>query len=179
MTAVILKNNAEGDGPILPPTKEDGTGYGYCLYFNNDAEVAFADSPDELLDALIPGYSADVDNQDFLRIRLAQNAAAQTQAEILFGVDPSTVDETTWATLTSPRNVSQPRADWWTSAIPLVVVETGYEPYTSVPRPASAIADGLADAPNLWFLRPGEEEDFLVSLHEVGYVRLMRNTFDD
>lgn len=180
MTAVLLKNNLEEDGPVLAPTHEDGSGFAYCLYFNNAIEVAFADTTAELLDVLIPGYDAATDaERDILRIRLAQSVAAQVQAEVLFDVDPATVSPADWDVLNSPRGISQPRADWWSNPIPLVVVETGYAPYTAIPRPASALADGLADAPNLWWLRPAEEDEFLSSLHEVGYLQLMQNTYDE
>lgn len=177
MSTVHVKNNAAGEGPVLAPLHEDGSSYPYCLYFNSDAEVAFADSIEELLDMLLPGYlNADDAARDLMRIQLAQSVAGQIQAEILFDVDRADVSDHDWAILNAPRQLPQPDAGWWSNEIPLVVVETAYAPYTAVPRPASAIADGLADAPNLWWIRPAEDEDFLISLHEVGYVRLLMNT---
>lgn len=177
MSTVFMRNNLAGDGPIIPPLHEDGRGFAYCMYYNGNADVAFADTLPEMLEVLIPGY-LDLDgiDQDVARIRLAQQVAAQVQAEIIAEIDPSQVPETDWATLTAPRGVSQPRADWWTCPIPLVVVETGYEPFTDVPRPASGLSDGLSAPDNLWFIRPSEEEDFLISLHEVGYLLLRENT---
>lgn len=175
-----MKNNLEADGPLIPPLHEDGTSFNYCMYTDGNMNVAFADDVEDLLNVLIPGYLAMSEaDKDFSRIRLAQTVAAQVQAEIIFDVDPSLVSEEEWKALTAPRGVSQPRADWWTCEIPLVVVETGYEPYTNVPRPASAVADGRIDAENLWFLRPADEEDFLFSLHEVGYIRLLTNSVED
>lgn len=176
MSVVLMRNNVEGDGPVIPPVRDNGTGYAYCMYFNGMAEVAFADSYLDLLEVLIPGYSIfDDAERDYQRIRLAQSVAAQVQAELISEVEPEDVTESEWAALTSPRGVSQPRADWWTSKVPLVVVETGYEPFTSVPRPASGLPTDHPDRDNLWFVRPAEEEDFLVSLHEVGYLRMMEN----
>lgn len=176
MSAVVLRNNTEGDGPIEPPTHEDGRPYRYCMYFHGYSDVLFADEQEELIDGLIPGHnSMSEEDAAYHRIRLAQAAAAQVQAEILAEVDPQTVSEEEWKTLTAPRGISQPRADWWTCEVPLVVVETGYEPFTDVPRPASGLSDGIADAPNLWWIRPAEEEDFLYSLHEVGYIRMFIN----
>lgn len=175
MSIIVMKNNHEGDGPILPPTHENGSSYAYCMYFNGDAEVVFADTQDELLETLIPGYGAmSEDDKDVARILLASAAAAQVQAEILMDVDPDSVTPEEWATLVARRDVSQPRADWWSSVVPLVVVETGYQPYTDVPRPASSLSS-TQDAENLWFVRPVEEEDFLVSLHEIGYIRMLEN----
>lgn len=176
MSVILMRNNVEGDGPVIPPVRDNGAGYAYCMYFNGGAEVAFAESHVELLDVLIPGYlDFDDAERDYQRIRLAQSVAAQVQAEIIAEVSPDDVTDTEWAALTAPRGVSQPRADWWTSPVPLVVVETGYEPFTSIPRPASGLPVDDENRDNLWFIRPAEEEDFLVSLHEVGYLRMMEN----
>lgn len=163
------------------------------MYLNNFTDVAFADEQADLIEILIPGYSAmSEEDQAFYRIRLAQSAAAQIQAEVLASMtiddqpDGSylgTLEDGTqlriapeqWATLVAPRSLAQPRADWWTCPVPLVVVETSYEPFTTVPRPASGLSDGTAHADNLWWVRPAEDEDFLLSLHEIGYIRWMEN----
>jgi hypothetical protein len=178
MTAVRMPNNMEGDGPVIPPLHENGQAFAYCMYFNGNVDVAFADTLNDLLDALIPGYtSLNGADQDFQRIRLSQSVAAQVQAEILASLEPNQVTAEEYAVLSAPRGISQPRADWWTCPVPLVVVETGYEPFTAIPRPASGLSDGLSAPDNLWFIRPSEEEDFLISLHEVGYIRLMENSY--
>lgn len=179
MASIIVRNNPAADEAMLAPLKDDGRSYRYCMYFNGDAEAVFADTYEELLTVLIPGYSEmDELNADIARIRLAQAVAAQIQAEVLSEVDPSTVSAEDMAILTAPRSQKQPEATWWKNEIPLVVVETSYAPYTEVPRPASALSDTV-DAPNLWWIRPGEDEDFLYSLHEVGYLRLMENMIGD
>ncbi len=179
MSSVLLKNNNEEDGPVIAPVHEDGTGYAYCMYFNGNSEVAFADTPDELINYLAPGYTElSEDDRDVARIRVATSAAAQVQAEVLYDVTPEDVTQEEWAILNAPRSIEQPRADWWTTEVPLVVVETAYAPYTDVPRPASGLADGVADASNLWWIRPMEEEDLLVSLAEVGYLSLLTNRFE-
>lgn len=177
MATVLLRNNLEGDGPVTPPLHEDGMGYQYCMYLPGNIDVAFADSYDELLNILIPGYSKmDEEEQVYQRIRLAISAATRVQSEVLIDHDSSEVSAEEWEALVSPRSIKQPRADWWSCPIPLVVVETGYEPFTDVPRPASALSDGNAVSPNLWWIRPVEEEDFIISLHEVGYIAVMTNT---
>jgi len=179
MATQFVQNTLEGEAPPIPPRHEDGSGYHYCMYMNGNEIIVFADTYGELLEALIPGYIEFEENEQiYHRIRLAQQVAATVQAEILFddGVSEDTVTSEEWAILTAPRNLSQPRADWWECEIPLVVVETGYVPYTTIPRPASAIADGKPGATtNLFWVRPAEEEDFLFSLHEVGVIHLMEN----
>jgi hypothetical protein len=180
MASVIVRNNPIVDEAVIPPLREDGRGYRYCMYFNSDAQAVFADSHEELLTVLIPGYpQLDELDADVARIKLAQAVAAQIQAELLTTVDPSTVSEKEWAILNAPRSMKQPEAGWWTCEVPLVAVETAYAPYTDVPRPTSGLSDGIDDAPNLWWIRPTEDEDFLFSLHEVGYIRLMENTIVD
>lgn len=175
MSIVIVQNNLEIDGPVAAPVHDDGKGYRYCMYFNSDIDVAFADTYEELLDVMIPGYSEmSEEDQVFHRIKLAQTAAAQTQAMILASLEDNEVTDEEYQVLSAHRGLPQLRADWWTSEVPLVIVETSYQPFTDVPRPASALS-ATADAPNLWWVRPVEEEDFLISLHEIGFVRLMEN----
>ena len=178
MATVLLRNNSEGDGTVTPPLHEDDdSGFQYCMYLPGNFDVAFADSYEDLLSILIPDYSnMKEEEQVYQRIMLAQNAATRVQAEVLMEHDSSEVTKEEWEALNSPRSVVQPRADWWSCPIPLVVVETGYEPFTDIPRPASALSDGNAVSPNLWWIRPIEEEDFLISLHEVGYIAVMTNT---
>lgn len=175
MSTIVVQNNLEIDGPVAAPVHDDGRGYRYCMYFNSDIDVAFADAYEELLGVMIPSYGEmSEEDQVFHRIRLAQTAAAQVQAAILASLEEGEVTDEEYQILSAHRGLTQPRADWWTSQVPLVVVETSYQPFTDVPRPASAIS-ATADAPNLWWIRPTEEEDFLISLHEVGFIRLMEN----
>lgn len=177
MPAVLIRNNVEGDGPLTPPTHEDGRGFRYAMYTPGLSDVAFADDYDELIEVLIPGYfDLTEEEQAFQRIRYAQTAAAHVQAMIIAdadgeGPEPS---EAEWAVLTAPRGGTQPRADWWTSPIPLVVVTTSYKPFTDVPRPASGLSD-TARAENLWWIDPSDEDSLIQSLHEVYYIRLMEN----
>lgn len=176
MTAIIVKNNLEEDGPVVPPLHDNGVGYRYAMYFRGNVDIAFADSYADLMDVLIPGYdSLSDEDQALSRIQLAQSAAAQIQGMILAAVEDEEISDEEWAVLSAPRTGPQPRADWWTSEVPLVVVETAYQPFTDVPRPASGLSS-TADASNLWWVRPAEDEELLFSLHEIGYIRLMENT---
>lgn len=179
MSLIVMKNNPAEDGPVIPPEHENNTPYPYCMYFNGLAEVAFADTTIELYDALFTKYSQMTEEEKTAsRIRLAAAVAAQTQAEILIDVDPNKLTKEEWDTLTAPRNLPQPFVELWSNPVPLVVYETAYQPYTNVPKPASAL-NGNSDADNLWMIRNADEDDFLVSLHEVGYIRLMENDLED
>lgn len=55
---IDMQNNLEADGAVLPPHKNDGSLYRYCMYFDNNRSIVFSDEPSELLARLIPGYKA-------------------------------------------------------------------------------------------------------------------------
>lgn len=182
MATVIMKNSFEGSDAIVPPRHADESGFQYCLYKPGNFEVAFADTYAELLEVLIPNYThMDEDEQILSRIRLATSAAVRIQTEVLLTpeyeelIDAGLVSQEELSVLNTPRAIQSPRADWWKCKIPLVVVETDYEPFTETPRPASALSDGTAVSPNLFWIRPVEEEDFLISMNEVGYITVMTN----
>jgi len=176
MSIVVGKNNRAEDGPVTPPEHPTGNPWPYCMYYRDGLAVAFSDSYEELLLALIPGYDdMDDDERAFQRIRLAQGAAAAVQSRVLAQVAEEDVSPEEWDVLIARRESPQPRADWWTSPIPLVIVETSYEPFTDIPRPASGLESPDATT-NIWWVRPEEEEDFLISLHEIGFIRLMQAT---
>ena len=178
MSYEIVKNIYQSsDDSLLAPVKDDGKGYRYAMYYNGFADAAFADSHEELLSVLLPGYIAkDEATRMDARIILGQNVASQIQAEILAEVTDEDLTNEEFAILTTPRGLRQPTVRFWKSEVPFVAVETSYAPYTAVPKPASTLSDGEYDAPNLWWIRPVDEEDFLVSLHEVGHIRLLENT---
>jgi hypothetical protein len=173
MKAVLLPNSLDGNA-VIPPTHKDGRGYKYCMYFQDDSQVAFADSYLDLIDVLIPDYSQMSEKErNYQRIHLAQAVALRTQNQVIGQYQPDDASPDEWAVLRAPRALSQPRADWWECKIPLIVVETGYEPFTDIPRPSSAFVPSESEMQNLWWIRPADEEDFLMSLHEVSYIQIM------
>lgn len=179
MSTFIMKNHQEGEEPIIPPAREDGGSYGYCMFYNNFEEVAFADTPEELVNILIPGYSKSTEeDKDFLKIRLAQTLAAKTQAEILSDVNPENFTEEDWNILTLPKTTAIKQTLIWKNKTPLILVQTSYSPYTAFNPPASTMGQGY-NIPNLWWVRPQEEEDFLISLHEIGEIRIMKNLIEN
>ncbi len=173
MSAVITRNTRHGQTPE-PPQRADGGLYLYAMYFNGNERIAYADELADLLDVLIPGY-ADMAEQERLagRIRLAIGAQISTQAYINGDVEPdewNALTDQQRGVLTGPRD-TQPAVDFWDPDIPLVLVETGYAPYTDIDQPISGIAD-VQDPPNMIWLRPIDEWDFLESLHTAGYIVL-------
>jgi hypothetical protein len=183
----VIRNSREGDEAPISPVHADGTRFPYAMHFDGAKYVGFADSPTELLGLLIPDYEEmDPQEQQVARIRLAVNVQVAVQAQI----NAEAMSSDAWddlsdeerAILNGPR-FEQPHGwgdpdemgDVWDSEIPLVVVETGYAPYTSFDRPISGIADVL-DPPNMVWLRPVEEFEFLSSMANTGYIDLYEAT---
>lgn len=168
---LILKNAPSEEGIIDTPLNQYGNQYSFCMFFNNENEVAFADTYPELLEALIPNYlTQDENNQEYLRIKLAQQAAAEIQAEILYSIDLKELTPKEKQILTHPKHLHQIPIEWWTSEIPVVVVETAYQPYTDVIKPASS----HETEDNIWRINPLDEEQFLINLNEIGFIRLLQ-----
>ncbi len=173
MSAVITKNTRQGQAPE-PPHRADGERFLYAMFFDGNERIAYADALADLLDVLIHGY-ADMDEQERLvaRIRLAIRAQITTQAYINGDVEPeewNALTDEQRSVLTGPRD-TQPAVDFWDPEIPLVLVETGYAPYTDIDQPISGIAD-VQNPPNMIWLRPIDEWDFLESLDSTGFIRL-------
>lgn len=186
VTAVILRNTREGEDPVQPPLHDDGTLYPYAMYFNGYKDVAFGDTPEDLLDVLIKDYSTLDSEQERAkaRILLAVGAQVALQAQINAEVDPADWDALSDAereALSGPR-YQQPHGwgtgelgDVWESTVPLVLVETGYKPYTDIQVPISGMGD-VENPENMIWLRPADEWEFLTSLSSAGYIGLSEAT---
>jgi len=115
----------------------------------------------------------DEDDRLVARTRLAVRAQVRIQALINADVDPAVwnaLSAEDRQVLTGSRH-EQPRIDFWDPEIPLVLVETGYAPWTDVDQPISGIAD-VQFPPNMIWLRPVDEAAFLASLDRAGFVGL-------
>ncbi|MGV8910495.1 MAG: hypothetical protein ACOH1Y_16050 [Propionicimonas sp.] len=183
MSSVVTRNTRMVDEPPAPPYKDDGTMFLYSMFFDGDKFIAYADEPADLLESLIPGYN-EMDEQSQVQARIMLAVTVQTQAQAYINADPENAEKIAALTdkehdaLTSPRH-TQPHGwgpdpqmgDFWDSEVPLVLVETGYAPYTTLDRPMSSIAH-VVDPPNMIWLRPQDEWEFLLSLHRVGSIRM-------
>lgn len=186
MASVLVQNTREGEDVPQSPVHEDGTRFAYAMRFDGFKYVAYADSPEELLDFLVPGYKEmDSQEQTTARVRLAMLVQSQTQALINAELDSTewgALSEVEQGVLTGAR-VEQPHGwggddpmgDVWESHVPLVLVKTGYAPYTQILEPVSGIAD-VEDPPNILWLRPVDEWEFLVSLAVAGFISLHEAT---
>lgn len=172
MTATIVSNTFEDLAPVPAPLHEDGTPFLYEMLFNAYADRAYADNPEDLLDCLIPRY-ATMTASERLAARLSHAVRVQTtvQADInyehdnLTGCTPEEIE-----VLTCTRSVP-PNVGTWSCEVPLVLVDVFYQPAGDLTPIVSGIAD-VTNPPNVYWLRPSDEDDYLASLAYVGFVGL-------
>ena len=163
---IIVRNPSQRSAPPVPPARPDGTLYRYELLFADASRRAYADTPAQLLDALIPGYAQhDPAAQLQARITFAVTAQVTLQARINHevGLDGCTDHEV--RLLQGPRH-EPPTPGVWRAPVPLVLVDSFYQPASDLPRPEAA------DAGELVWLEPASEYALLRSLHEAGLVQL-------
>lgn len=182
-----MRNSRAGDEAPLSPVHEDGTRYPYAMHFDGSKYIGFADTPAELLGLLIPGYAEkDPQEQQVARITLAVGAQVAVQALINAESDPDVweaLSDAERTVLNGPRfeqphgwsDPEDPLGDVWESEVVLVLVETGYAPYTDFDKPISGVADVL-NPPNMLWLRPIDEWEFLESLADAGYISVFEAT---
>lgn len=172
--AILVRNvsSAQRADALHVPTRTDGSFYRYELICDGGWSRVYDDSTEGLMDHLCPGYlRMSADGRLAARIRHAVDAQVRVQAQLnsFFHASPRTKSEE--EVLNSSRDV-QPSLSQWDCAVPLVVVDAFYAPYTDVPAPISGIAD-VAMPPNLWMLHPAAGElEYLRSLHEASFLDL-------
>ena len=188
MSMVVTRAPRDPKANLRVPFREDGTVFPWAMVFSGGKHVAWADDSTGLVAALtaVPNY-ADLSEQDKLiaRIRLAISIQCSIQA----GLNWEAQNSGLWEKLAEwERQVlngirtSQPQGfptrdtfghDVWSAPVPLIVVTTGYAPYT----PGVPFIDG--PEANLWVIDPIEEESLLDSLESApfGLVNIF-STFD-
>ncbi|MHB8245517.1 MAG: hypothetical protein ACYDGN_09215 [Acidimicrobiales bacterium] len=166
----VVIPNTYGTTPPAPPAREDGELYRFEMIYRHLELRAYADEARELLALLIPGYP---ELEPAARRTREQHAlAVQLQFQpVLTLQHPELLTDLTaaeWEVLNSDRS-TQPAIERWDAQVPLLLIATGYEPYTSTPKPVDGKAGGKQMI--LW-LRPVEEESYLISLGESGWLFL-------
>lgn len=172
--AVLVRNVSAGEDLELlnVPTRPDGSYYRYEMVCDGGWTRLYDDSVTGLMNHLIPGYT-DLDDHAQLaaRVRHAVDMQVTLQARlnVFFAASPRTREEQ--AILYGARHV-QPTILEWGCTVPLVLIDVFYEPYASLYRPASTLAD-VAFPQNLWWLNPAEGDlEYLRSLHATSAIDL-------
>lgn len=171
MSAVVVRN-PPGDTPTAPaPRRPDGGLYRFEMIFDGLARRAYADSATELCHELIAGYT-DLDNetdQAAARIRYAVDTQVRLQAELVTNTQLADCTPNERDLLLGARHLP-PQLDIWEADLPLVLVDTYYQPTGPLPRPTGRPRNGGTPDSNLIWLRPGDESELLASLAEAGVI---------
>jgi hypothetical protein len=175
MSVVIANTRSADSPPPLLPLRPDNTAYRFEMIFDGGGRRGYADTAEALLGMLIAGYEhLSPADQYAQRLLLAVRTQVSVQADINSVLDLNGCTPDEYAVLQGHRNTA-PQVSEWACAVPLVLVDTDYAPYGDLPRPVSAAAD-VAGPPNLLWLTPAEEYEFLLSLHQVGLIALHAHT---
>lgn len=167
----VLNRNPRKDVTPDAPERPQGGLYRFELIFDGGRYRAYADTLTELCEQLIPGYAALEDDvgQAAARIRHAVQAQVHLQATIVADTDLSGCSAEESELLLGSRHIP-PTTRTWEADVPLVLVDTYYEPLGALPRPHGRPRNGGGPDTNLIWLRPGDEADLLESLADAGVV---------
>jgi hypothetical protein len=120
----------------------------------------YAHSVTELLAALMPGYTdATAAKADDLRLRHALDTQVHLQAQLCSAGELKSCTPADRELLVGSR-ATPPEIDEWHAPVPLVLIDTFYEPHQRRSLPSG----------NLLWLRPRDETSYLQSLHDIGIV---------
>jgi len=186
--------NPEDGELTVPEHPEPGEQFEHAMIYGNGS-IAFADTLGELIDLIIPDYSALSDDPSGDDLALlarhdhmagvanAVQADFNTQAVERGLFDVASADENLLTATTHDRHEpwsgslptgpdGAPLADagdyGWTQPFPLVLIATDYSPYCERPTPSGEVI----------LLDPYDEQTYLASLTSLGFVQYMsRDTF--
>lgn len=165
MSVHVIQNTRAAQAPPLAPS---GSNWAFEMVFDGARSRAWAESTEELLDLLIPGYiDQDTNGRFAARAALAVPVRAQAQAAINATAGLATLDQNERAAVLHP-GPDAPHLTQWTSSHPLIVLDAHYLPYTDIAPPV-ALGEG-----RLFWFKVADEDDFLVSLHTAGHINLAR-----
>lgn len=174
MSAIVVLNAVEQEASPVPH-KGDGSPYGYEMIFNDAHYRAYADTVTELCEALIDKY-VDLDNdidRAAARVEYAIGEQRRLQAGLntLFEEAMAAATEAEQQVLLAPED-EVPEVGTWEADVPLVLVDTDYQPHGDLPRPVGRPRGGGADDSNLIWIQPASEAELIASLDAAGLISL-------
>ncbi|MGV8847032.1 hypothetical protein [Tessaracoccus sp.] len=157
---------------LAPPMRADGSPYRFEMRFSGDTRRVFADTVEDLLNTLSPNYAKQSPaGQLASRLHLAVQAQTKVQSWIAFDLLPTvTATPNEQAVLLGHRN-TPPDPDQWNCPIPLLLVDVYYRPLGELLAPLTPDGD-VAEPANVWWIRPTDPFEFLISLHNIGFIAL-------
>lgn len=172
--SVVIENitSAEQVDKLVTPTRQDGNFYRYEMICRGGWARVYADSIEDLLEYLVPGYKS-MPEEEKLQARITHaldmQVELQSQINLVYGAYNRTPAED--IILNAPRH-TPPIVDIWVSEVPLVLIDAFYMPYSDIPAPISGMGD-TEYSENVWWLNPAENEfEYLRSLHESSMILL-------
>lgn len=168
----MASTTLEGILPAEMPVREDGTQYPFRVAL--DDLVILADTRTEAVGHLIEGYAAlpaDEEGDEealYERYRSAVGIANAHQGALAAAAaekgtfDPAAENENTLTALFTGRDEKLDEFAEWSHHVPLVLVASGYAPYTNSPRPTG----------NVLWIDPFTETTYLDTLATAGLIEL-------
>lgn len=168
MTHIVV----EGSFPDQLPHRTDGSAFPFSMATENAA--VFAETRTELVGHLIDGYAdlpESTDGDDtamWIRYKAAVEIAGLHQQVLTAeavntgSFDPTVEDEDTLTSIFTPRSEKIDEIASWDRSFPLVLVASGYAPYTTTVRPTG----------NVLWVDPYTEKTFLESLEGLGLIEV-------
>jgi hypothetical protein len=154
------------------PLRADGSFYRFELIHDGGRLRTYADNFAELCGALIEGYPVgDELEATAARIRFAVSSQVALQAMIDAEEDLSSCTPEEQALLVGSRHIP-PHIEAWEADVPLVLVDTYYQPLGELPRPVGRPRGGGKPDANLIWLSPASEGSLVGSLAEAGLIGL-------
>ena len=168
---IVITPNPRADRPAQVPRRPDGAQYRFEMISNGGNDRVYADTITELVEALIPGYDevATGSDADLQRLLYAVRIQVELQAALYNASPLGSCDEAEREIILAPRD-TPPEVGTWTADVPLVLVETYYEPIGMRPRPTGQPRSGGADDSNLIWINPLDELTLIQSLADAGVI---------
>lgn len=151
------------------PRKADGDLYEYEMVCDGGLTRVYGDTPEDMLAYLIEDYQNKTPKEKVMaRIRHSMEIKISLQVHINHYFRKVSKNKAEQIILYNPQK-QQPLIAEWVSEIPLVLVDSFYQPYSHVKKPV-----GLEEPhENIWWLNPTKDElEYLISLHETSYLDL-------
>jgi hypothetical protein len=165
-----IPNPVAGTPAPEPPRRPDGTAFRYELITLTEGTRSYADGLDELVDALISGYSGfTAAEKKRARRQLAEGLRPRLQASLISRFGTAACDSAQRKVLFATEGPVKLAA--WTGPVPLVLVSAWYAPEGQSPRPKGRVATPEHPAGIVW-LETDSERALLDSLAAAGLVVL-------
>lgn len=140
-------------------------GPGFALLMAGSGSMVFSETRSGIADQVVAGHGEASSDEDRLVLRsdFLAELAAHVQGTVLSSVGTVGLDEDALTVLLHDRATEVVELDEWDSNVPLLLMATGYAPYTDVPAPVGG---------TIMWLDPATETTFLDSLARAGAAEL-------